>query len=50
MVSGFAGKPEVPRAFVTGGDAEPHVATSDSEGETPTSSTTSTETTSTEGQ
>ena len=31
VVSGFAGEPEAPRAFVTGGDAEPHVAASDSE-------------------
>ena len=53
VVSDFAGEPQVPRAFVTGGEDEPYVAASDppesdSDSET-TSSTTSTTSTESEG-
>jgi hypothetical protein len=41
-VSGFAGEPEVPRAFVTGGSEEPYQAASDSDSETTSTTSTST--------
>jgi hypothetical protein len=47
VVSGFAGEPEVPRAFVTGGEEEPYEAADGSDDET---TSTTTDETSTEEQ
>ena len=48
VVSGFAGEPEVPRAFVTGAEAEPYEAADGTDDET--TSTTTDETSTGEGQ